>query len=243
MSPNNKERIDYMPGKQRYIYQRSDVFSFSMDAVLLAKFTSLPRNGKVIDLCAGNGAVPLIMSLRTDASILAVEIQELLCHLAQKSIQLNGLDQQIRMINKDITNLSTEVMWGKYDTVTCNPPYFPVTHDKGKNENERVSLARHEVACTLEDVIQIASRLVKSYGKVALVHRPERVVDIFSLMRKYKVEPKRLQYVHPKAGKEANMVLVEGVRDRKQGLKTHSPLFVYEEGQQYTKEFKKHYEG
>ncbi|UCZ53294.1 tRNA1(Val) (adenine(37)-N6)-methyltransferase [Bacillus shivajii] len=242
MVDNKYERIDYMPGKRRYIYQRSDVFSFSMDAVLLAKFVTLPSKGKVIDLCAGNGAVPLMMSLRTNAEILGVEIQEPLCELANKSIQYNELEEQIRMVNQDITLLNSEVSWGKYDVVTCNPPYFPVTAEKGKNENMRVSLARHEIACSLEDIIRIASRLVKSYGKFAMVHRPERIVDIVSLMRMYKVEPKRIQYVHPKAGKEANMVFIEGVRDGRQGLKTLAPFFVYEDGQRYTKEFQDHYE-
>lgn len=239
----NEERIDYMPGGSRLIYQRKDVFAFSMDAVLLAKFARVPgESGRIIDLCAGNGAVPLMMSLRTKAKIDAVEIQELLCDLANKSIDYNDLRNQVRVVHSDILALKEEVGWESYDTVTCNPPYFPVTSPKGKNRNAHFSLARHEVACTLEDVIRLASRLVKQKGKVALVHRPERVADIFAVMKQYRIEPKLVQYVHPKASKEANMVMVEGVREGNPGIKTLPPWIVYNDENEYTKAFKEHYE-
>ncbi|WP_310793594.1 tRNA1(Val) (adenine(37)-N6)-methyltransferase [Salipaludibacillus neizhouensis] len=237
------ERLDYMPGGNRFIYQRKDVFAFSMDAVLLAKFVKVPvPQGKIMDLCAGNGAVPLMMTLRTEAKIDAVEIQELLCNLASKSMVHNGVSNQVRVIHSDILLLKEEVAWETYDVVTCNPPYFPVTSEKGKNKDKPFSLARHEVACTLEDVIHVSSRLVKQKGRVALVHRPERVADVFALMKQYRIEPKRIQYVHPKATKDANMVMVEGVREGNPGITTLPPWIVYDDVNQFTEVFKHHYE-
>lgn len=238
-----QERLDYMPGGKRTIFQRRDVFSYSMDAVLLAKFVQLPSDkGKIIDLCAGNGAVPLMMTLRTKALIDAVEIQPLLCQLAIKTMIENEVDQQVNVIGADLMALDDQINWESYDTVTCNPPYFPVTSEKGKNENVHMTLARHEVACTLEDVICISSKLVKQKGRVALVHRPERIVEIFAAMKKYRLEPKRIQYVHPKKGKEANMILIEAVREGNPGVKTLPPWVVYDDDQHYTEEFKNHYE-
>ncbi|WP_088036631.1 tRNA1(Val) (adenine(37)-N6)-methyltransferase [Evansella clarkii] len=240
---NSEERLDYLPGKKRYIFQRRDIFSFSIDAVLLAGFAKVPGDkGKIIDLCAGNGAVPLQMSLRTKAKIDAVEIQEVLAGLASKSINHNGLDDQINIINKNLLDLENEVSWDSYDLVTCNPPYFKVTSEKGKNDNKMVSYARHEVAATLEDIINISSRLVKQTGRLAMVHRPERMAEIFSVMQKYSLEPKRVQFVYPKSDREANMVLVEAVRGGKSGLRTLPPIIVYGAGNTYTKEFKELYE-
>ncbi|PYZ91534.1 SAM-dependent methyltransferase [Salipaludibacillus keqinensis] len=238
-----EERLDYMPGGKRTIFQRNDVFSYSMDAVLLAKFVRLPsEKGKIIDLCAGNGAVSLMMTLRTKAKIEAVEIQPLLSNLAVKTMVENQIDDQVRVIEANLLELDGKVQWESYDVVTCNPPYFPVTAEKGKNINTHVSLARHEIACTLEDVIRVASRLVKQKGKLAMVHRPERVVEIFAAMKAFRLEPKRIQYVHPKKDKEANMVLIEAVREGNPGLKTLPPWVVYDDDQSYIKEFKKHYE-
>jgi len=238
-----EERLDYLPGKKRFIFQRSDIFTFSMDAVLLAKFASLPKQpGKIIDLCAGSGAIPLLLSQRTRARVDAVEIQKVLYDLFKKSVEYNGLEQQIYPLHQDILQLEEEVSWGSYDLVTCNPPYFPVTKNHYYNSNEQLSYARHEIACTLEDIVKISSRLLNFNGKFSIVHRPERVVEILTLMERYQVEPKRLQYVHPRKNKEANIVLVEGVRGGKKGLITLPPIIVYGEGNSYLKEFKEYYE-
>lgn len=237
------ERLDYLPGKKRFIFQRSDIFTFSMDAVLLSKFVTLPKKcTKIIDLCAGNGAIPLMLSLRTKVKIDAVEIQATLYKLLKKSIGYNQLEDQIHPIHQDILQLNDEVEWGSYDVVTCNPPYFPITKDHYYNENERLTYARHEIACSLEDVVRISAKLLNFNGRLALVHRPERIVEIVTLMEKYEIAPKRLQYVHPRNNKEANMVLVEGVRGGKSGVNTLPPLIVYGEGNNYTKEFTEHYE-
>ncbi|MFA9559769.1 tRNA1(Val) (adenine(37)-N6)-methyltransferase [Evansella sp. AB-rgal1] len=242
MSGSN-ERINYLPGKKRYIYQRDDIFSFSMDAILLAKFATVPKEvGKIIDLCAGNGAIPLMVSLRTNSPIHAVEIQAELCKLGEKSIQYNSLENQISYIHKNILELSNEVDWGTYDLVTCNPPYFPMNASDRHNVNEKLLYARHEIACTLEDVIRISSKLVKQTGRVAIVHRPERLVEIITLLYKWKLEPKRIQFTHPRRDREANMVFVEAVRNGKVGLKTLPPITVFGEGNEFTREFKSYYE-
>ncbi|MDG5789965.1 tRNA1(Val) (adenine(37)-N6)-methyltransferase [Evansella sp. AB-P1] len=239
-----QERINYMPGKKRYIFQRNDIFTFSMDAVLLAKFAKVPKEeGKIVDLCAGNGAVPLMLSLRTNAKIDAVEIQKELCDLAEKSVEYNSLEKQISVINQNIMKLSDEVKWGSYDLVTCNPPYYSINSHNRRNNNEKVSIARHELECTLEDVIRISSRLVKQTGRFAIVHRPERLVEIIMCMIKCSLEPKVLQYVYPKRKKEPNMVFIEAVRNGGPGIKTLEPIYVYDnEGHHYTEEFKNHYE-
>ncbi|QKS69627.1 tRNA1(Val) (adenine(37)-N6)-methyltransferase [Paenalkalicoccus suaedae] len=234
-------RLDYLPGRQRVIYQRDDIFAFSIDAVLLARFVTLPASGKVVDLCTGTGAIPLLMSLRTKASILGVELQETLAELTKLSVAENKLEEQITVSQQDLNKL-TDVAWGKYDVVTCNPPYFAVTADKGTNENTFKSLARHEIACTLEDVIRVSSRLVKSKGRVALVHRPERLDEIIAYMHTYKLAPKRIQCVHPHKGKDANMLLIEAVRDGGFGAKILPPWVLYQEDGSFTKEFAEHWD-
>ncbi|UJW55978.1 tRNA1(Val) (adenine(37)-N6)-methyltransferase [Bacillus sp. A116_S68] len=238
------ERLDYLPGLKRQIYQRSDIFSYSMDAILLAKFVTLPKReeSRIIDLCTGTGAVPLVMSLRTRSSIDAVEIQPLLASLSMKSMRHNNIHNQVNVIEADIRELQETVTYGSYHIVTCNPPYFPVTAEKGKNLNEHLSIARHEVMCTLEDVIRAASKLLIAKGIVALVHRPERLVEIVTIMKQYQLEPKRLQYVHPNKNKEANMVLIEAVKEGRPSVKILPPWIVYGEDHTYTKEFKAHYE-
>ncbi|TMW69972.1 tRNA1(Val) (adenine(37)-N6)-methyltransferase [Alteribacter natronophilus] len=239
-----EERVDHLPGTTMPIVQRKDVFVFSTDAVLLATFSGIPKKkGKMIDLCAGNGAVPLMLSLRTKAPIDAVEIQQPLAELAERNVKNNNLGGQISIIHKDINELDKEVSWGRYDTVTCNPPYFPLSqNERDLNENKRINMAKHELACTFDDVARTASRLVKDRGRFALVHRPERLGDILITLRKYNLEPKRMQFVHPKEGKNANMVLVESMRRGSPGLTVLPPIIVYGEDGTYTKEFKKLYE-
>ncbi|PYZ95450.1 SAM-dependent methyltransferase [Alteribacter lacisalsi] len=238
------ERVDHLPGTDMPIIQRKDVFVFSTDAVLLATFASVPKKrGRMIDLCAGNGAVPLMLTLRTNAFIEAVEIQEPLAELARRNVDNNSLNDRIKVIHQNINELDSEVAWGRYDVVTCNPPYFPVSQNKRDiSENDRINVARHEIACTFDDVARVASRLVKDRGRFALVHRPERLADILTALRKYQLEPKRMQFVHPKSGKEANMVLVESLKRGRPGVTTLPPIVVYGDDGRYTGEFRELYE-
>lgn len=232
------ERIDYLPNEKIKIIQSSDVFSFSMDAVFLAKFCYVPiQKGKIIDLCTGNGVIPLLLSERSKAEITGVEIQDRLYDMALRSAQLNERQEQLQFIKDDIKKVVPNLGKGKFDVVTCNPPYFKTVTDKEWNENKHFAIARHEIYCNLDDVVRISSELVKQKGKVALVHRPERLIDIILMMKKYSIEPKRIQFIHPKKQKEANILLIEGIKAGNPGVKILEPLIVYNEDNTYTEEF------
>ncbi len=233
------ERLDYLLAEDLRIIQSPSVFSFSLDAVLLARFTYVPiQKGRLIDLCSGNGVIPLFLSTRTKGSVLGVEIQERLYNMAVRSIQYNKLEERISMIHGDIKEMPKQLGYGKFDIVTCNPPYFPTPDKNEINENEHLAIARHEILCTLEDAIKVSSQLVRQGGKVSFVHRPSRLIDITELMRKYRLEPKRVQFVYPKPGKEANTVLVEAIKGGSPDLKIEQPLFVYNEDNEYTPEIR-----
>ncbi|SEN82290.1 tRNA1(Val) A37 N6-methylase TrmN6 [Mesobacillus persicus] len=233
------ERLDYLLAEDLRIIQSPSVFAFSLDAVLLARFVYVPiQKGRLIDLCSGNGVIPLFLSTRSKGTITGVEIQERLYDMAVRSIQYNHLEERLSMIHGDIKEMSQKIGFGKFDIVTCNPPYFPTPAKKEINENEHLAIARHEILCTLEDAVKASSQLVKQGGKVAFVHRPDRLIDIIELMRKYRLEPKRIQLVYPKLGKEANTLLIEAIKDGNPGLKIENPLIVYTEEDEYTPELR-----
>ncbi|MED3624616.1 tRNA1(Val) (adenine(37)-N6)-methyltransferase [Neobacillus thermocopriae] len=239
MNLKGDERLDYLLAEDLRIIQSPSVFSFSLDAVLLAKFAYVPiQKGNIIDLCSGNGVIPLFLSTRTKGKIIGVEIQERLYDMAVRSIQYNGLENRIEMIHGDIKEMSKQLGYGKFEVVTCNPPYFKTPPQGEINPNEHLAIARHEILCTLEDVIKVSSDLVKQGGKVALVHRPGRLMDIVTLMRQYRLEPKRIQFIYPKQGKEANTLLIEAIKDGSPDLKILPPLVVYQDNNEYTKEIR-----
>jgi tRNA1(Val) A37 N6-methylase TrmN6 len=231
------ESLDFLLAEDLRIIQSPSVFAFSIDAVLLARFVYVPiQKGNLIDLCSGNGVIPLFLSTRTKGKITGVEIQERLFDMANRSIVYNKLEDRLSVIHGDIKEMPKLLGHGKYDVVTCNPPYF-TTPSKGEiNENEHLAIARHEILCTLEDTIRVSSQLVRQGGKVAFVHRPGRLIEMVSLMRQYRLEPKRIQFVYPKKGKEANTLLIEAVKDGSPDLKILPPLHVYDDNNEYTKE-------
>lgn len=231
------ERLDFLLAEDLRIIQSPSVFSFSLDAVLLARFAYVPiRSGEIVDLCAGNGAIPLFLSARTKANITAVELQERLANMAERSIQYNALENRIHMVNDDVIGIASKIGYEKYDTVTCNPPYFPAEGASEKNLLEHVAIARHEIRLTLEQAVQSASELLKQGGKAAFVHRPGRLLDIVTAMRANRLEPKRIRFVYPKEGKEANTLLIEGIKDGRPDLKVLPPLYVYDADDEYTDE-------
>ncbi|RAV08507.1 tRNA1(Val) (adenine(37)-N6)-methyltransferase [Paenibacillus contaminans] len=240
LQPN--ERLDDLLTEELKIIQSDEVFSFSMDAVLLARFATVPVRGKMIDLCTGNGVVPLLLSTRTKAAITGVEIQERLADMAQRNVVLNRLEGQIGMLQGDLRTIHELLGYGVYDAVTVNPPYLPVQAGE-QNINTHIAAARHEIFCTLEDVVSACSRLVRTGGRVAMVHRPSRLIDIVGLMRQARLEPKRIRFVHPRAGAEANMVLIEALRDGKPDLRLLPPLIVYNEEGRYCDELMRIYYG
>lgn len=231
------ERLDDLLAENLKIIQSPSVFSFSIDAVLLARFAHVPpRNGKIVDLCAGNGVIPLFLSARTKASIVAVEIQKRLFDMAQRTVVYNDLQSQVMMKHDDVIGIAKKIGYEKYDLVTCNPPYFPAHEASDKNLLEPFAIARHEIKLTLEQAIQSSSELLKQGGKATFVHRPERLLDIITSMRANRLEPKRIRFVYPKSGKEANTLLIEGIKDGKPGLKVLPPLYVYNDDGEYSDE-------
>lgn len=231
------ERLDYLLAEDLRIIQSPSVFSFSLDAVLLAKFVNVPsQKGKLIDLCAGNGAIPLFLSARTKGHITGIELQERLVDMAQRSVQYNKLEEQIEIMQGDVKTIASVLGAEKYDVVTCNPPYFPAHEASDKNLKEHVAIARHEIYLMLDQMVFSTSKLLKQGGKAAFVHRPGRLLDIVTAMRANRLEPKRIRFVYPKAGKEANTLLIEGIKDGKPDLKILPPLYVYGEDGEYTAE-------
>lgn len=233
------ERLDYLMTNERLkIIQSPTIFSYSLDAVLLAHFTYLPiKKGHILDLCSGNGVIPLLISDRTAGKITGLEIQERLYEMANRNIKLNELTDRVFMLHGDLRERQADLQQSYYDVVTCNPPYFPTPKETEHNHNKHLTIARHEVMCTLEDCIKSCKLYVRPGGKVSLVHRPERLMDILTLCRAFRLEPKRMRFVYPKAGKEANTILIEAVRDGKAGLKIETPLYIYQaDGSAYTEQ-------
>jgi tRNA1(Val) A37 N6-methylase TrmN6 len=236
------ERADDLLRNNLKIIQSDEVFSFSMDAVLLARFCSVPMRGRIMDLCTGNGVIPMLLSTRSRAEIWGMEIQERLADMAHRSVRLNSLEERVHIMQGDLKEAHQDAPAGSFDLVTVNPPYLPVKAGE-QNTNIHFAAARHEIYCTLEDVVAASSRLVRNGGKVAMVHRPARLVDILTCMRQYRLEPKRIRFVHPKAEEEANMVLVEGIRDGKPDIRMLPPLIVYGADGLYTPELMDVYYG
>lgn len=232
------ERLDYLLAEDLRIIQSPSVFSFSLDAVLLSRFVNVPKRGAVVDLCSGNGAIPLFLSARTNAKIIGVELQPRLYDMACRSVGYNQLQNQIEMVLGDVKEAPNTLGIEKYDAVTCNPPYFLAHELSDKNISEYHAIARHELHLTLEEAVHSAGRLLKQGGKAAFVHRPGRLLDIVTAMRANRLEPKRMQLVYPKRGKEANTLLIEGIKDGKPDLKILPPLYVYEDNNEYTKEIR-----
>lgn len=239
---NENERIDDLQYKGLKIIQNKDGFCFGIDAVLLANFAkNMKRKKLVVDLCTGTGIVAILLSGKTDAKkIIGVEIQPESAEMAKRSVELNSIQDRVEIINQDLKKLKTVIEAGSVDTVTVNPPYMKAGSAIVNDEN-KLSIARHEVCCTLDDVIKEAARILKTNGEFFMVHKPERLVDIFCTMRKYKIEPKRIRFVHPSVDKPANIVLIEGTRDGKEFLKFEKSLYVYENGE-YTDEIYEIYE-
>lgn len=233
------ERIDQLYAEDIKIIQSAQVFSFSLDAVLLANFARVPKRGQIVDLCAGNGAVGLFLSKKTNAQIDSIELQPRLADMAKRSVVLNHLEDQITVHTTDLKNSLAVVRHNSCDLVVCNPPYFKGLPTNKKNPNEHLAIARHEIYTTLNDVIQISSKLLKTNGRFAMVHRPERFLEILDVMREHQIIPKRIRFVYPKVGKDANILLVEGIKEGKlDGFKVSSPLITYDEEGQYTPELR-----
>ncbi len=219
---------DLIGYKDLKIFQDTEMFNFSLDSVLLPNFVDINNDCKnILDIGTGNAPIPLILTTLTDAHIYGVEIQEKSYRLACKSVEYNNLKNQITIINDDINEISEKFDNEFFDTIVCNPPFFKVFKNSRLNINEEKTIARHEIKLNLDQIFSICKRLLKTNGNIAMVHRPERLIEIIETMRKYKIEPKRIQFVHPKAELEANCVLIEGVKNGKSGLKVLKSIIAH----------------
>ena len=224
------------------IYQDTDCFNFSIDSLILASFATINKKTKnICDLCCGNAPIPLYLTLRTDANIVGVEVQSHSYDLANMSIKENNLENQITMYCDNLINISEKIGKHKFDLVTCNPPFFKIG-DNHINPNDSKAIARHEVLATLDDIVKEASILLAPKGRFSMVHRPDRLIEILETLKKYKIEPKRLQLVYPKMNRECNHILIEGIKDgSKDGLRILPPLYVYNDDNKWTNEVLKIY--
>lgn len=234
---NNETINDLVNFNNIKIYQNKNYFNFSLDSILLPNFVILNnKTKKVLDLCTGNIPIPLILSKKTKALIYGVEIQKEIFDLAEKTLKINNLENQIILINKDAKELVNDFETDIFDLITCNPPYFKNSNTSIKNNNNIKSIARHEILIKLEDIINISKKLLKNNGSLSLIHRADRLIDIIILMRQNNIEPKRIRFIYPKAGKESNLVLIDGRKNGKPGLKILDPLIVHEQNGNYSKE-------
>lgn len=235
------ESIDDLQLDNLYLIQKKQGFRFGVDAVLLSNFANIKNKHRVVDLCTGTGIVPfLVYGKYKPKEVIGIEIQEDMVEMANRSSQYNDVEDIVKFKNADLKNIDFLKTLGTFDVLTVNPPY-KLNNSGILNPNDKLAIARHEVMCNLEDVIIAARRLLKDNGRMYMVHRPERLIDIFELMRKHKIEPKRVQMIQPNVKKAPNIVLVEGQRDGGAYLKWEAPLHIYNEDGTYTKELNEIY--
>ncbi len=233
---NNDESIDDLGLNGLRLIQKNDAFRFGVDAVLLSDFANVKKKHRVIDLCTGTGIVPfLIYGKYSPKEVWGIEIQEEMEEMANRSAILNNVEEIVKFKCGDLKDKNLHKELGRFDVLTVNPPY-KLNNAGIVNPNDKLAIARHEILCNLEDVIAAAKRLLNDNGRMFIVHRPERLADIFELMRKYNIEPKRVRMVHPNVNKAPNIVLVEGQRDGGKFLKWEKPLYVYDEDGNFSEE-------
>ena len=226
------------------IYQDDDYFAFSLDSVLLANFVNIKLSDKkIIDFCCGNAPIPMLMSFRTNARIFGVELQKEVFDLGYASVRENNMDEQIMLINGDVKDIENYFEAESMDIVTCNPPYFKYQDNSLVNDNDVKTVARHEVKLNLDDVLKASKYILKTGGTFAMVHRPDRMIEIINIMQKYGIEPKKIRLVYPKIGKNANILLIEGIKNGKTGLNIMSPLYTHNDDGSYVSEIKKMFGG
>lgn len=238
MNLEKNEVVNNLLNKNLKIIQRTDFFNFSLDSLLVANFLSVGRGvNKIVDLGTGNGAIPLFLSERTKAKIIGIEIQKISAELAKRNIELNNLSEQIEIINDDMKNWKKYFKTGSQDAVVSNPPFFKFHgNEELLNDLDQLTLARHEISITLEEIIETASFLLKDKGYFAMVHRPDRFLEILDTMRKYGIVPKKVRFCHSKIYKQAKILLVEGIKFGAEGLTVLPPLISHNSDGKYSQE-------
>lgn len=235
------ERIDDLQRNGYQIIQNTKKFCFGMDAVLLSGFAWARPKERVLDLGTGTGIIPILMEAKTEGeAFVGLEIQEEVADMARRSVELNHLEEKIQIRLGDIKEASAIFGGASFDVVTSNPPYMK--REQGlKNPDPAKAIARHEVLCSLEDVAREAAKVLKPGGRFYMVHRPYRLPEIFASLQRYRLEPKRMKFVHPEIGKEANMVLIEAVRGGKSQLTVEAPVIIFEAPGVYSREIRETY--
>ncbi|MBQ9123645.1 MAG: tRNA1(Val) (adenine(37)-N6)-methyltransferase [Lachnospiraceae bacterium] len=230
------ERLDDLQRNGFQIIQNPEKFCVGMDAVLLSGFARAKEGDKVLDLGTGTGIIPILMAAKNpDCQLIGLEIQEESADMASRSVALNDLTERIRIVTGDIKEADRIFPAASFDVITCNPPYMIGQHGL-KNPDEPKAIARHEMLCTLEDVLRVSAKLLRPGGHFYMVHRPFRLAEIMEGMVRYKIEPKRMQLVYPFVDKQPNMVLIEGSRGGKSRMEVEKPLIVYKKPGVYTDE-------
>lgn len=245
ISVKNVEKVinDLVGYENLKIVQCNDYFNFSLDSVLLPNFINIKKEYKnIIDLGSGNAPIPLILSTKTKASIIGIEVQKEIYDLAIESVKLNKLDSQIQIRNIDIKEVLSQYDSEYFDVVLTNPPYFKKTDTSILNDNIIKTNARHETLINLEEIIEISSKLLKNKGVFAIIHRTERMGEILELLPNHKLEAKRMRFIYPKSDSESNLVLIEARKNVNKGLKVLKPLIVHDKKGNYTKEILKMFE-
>lgn len=238
---NANERIDDLCRDNLRLIQNTDVFCFGMDAVLLSTFAKAGKNQKVLDMGTGNGVIPILMQAKNPGSVYTgLEIQDISYDLAVRNVELNNLSDKVNIVKGDIKEASCILGGASFNVVTSNPPYMNENHGIVNPESAK-AIARHELLCSLEDVVREASKCLKVKGHMYMVHRPLRLVDIFTSMKNNHLEPKRIRLVYPHIDKPANMVLIEAVKGGRSQLIVEEPLIVYNSDGSYTEELLRMY--
>ncbi len=222
------------------IYQNDNWFKFSLESVLLPYFVTINKRTKnIMDFCTGNAPIPLILSTRTKAKIIGVEIQKDIYDLGVKTININHLDNQITILNENIEDLGKYFNGDDFDVITVNPPYFPNHDTSMKNDDIHKTIARHEIYTNLEKIIKMGAFLLKNGGYFAMVHRTDRFFEVIDLLKKYHLEPKKIQMIYPKEDSPSNLFMVEATKNGKKGVKFLNPLFIHQNNGEYREEIKK----
>ena len=236
-----QERIDDLQRNGYQITQNPQKFCFGMDAVLLSGFVRVKPGAAVLDLGTGTGIIPLLIEAKTQAAkICAIEIQEESADMARRSVMLNHLEKKIDIVTGDLKEADRFFDAASFDVITCNPPYMIGQHGL-TNPDAPKAIARHEILCTLEDVVRTAAKLLKTGGNFCMVHRPFRLPEIMTVMVKYRLEPKRMRLVYPYADQEPNMMLIEGCRGGRPRMTVEKPLIIFREPNVYTDEVRDTY--
>ncbi len=235
------ERIDDLQCKGYQLIQKPKGFCFGIDAVLLSSFAKVKKGQKVLDLCTGSGVIPILLAAKTEGSAFCgLELQEAYADMASRSVAWNHLEEKVNIVCGDVKEIKKLFAPASFPVVTVNPPYM-TDHHGLQNLYEPKTIARHEVALTLEDVISAAAYVLPTSGTFYMIHKPFRLAEIFRVMKQYHLEPKRMRLVHPYVDKEPTMVLIEGLKGGKERITIEPPLVVYREPNVYNEEISEIY--